>query len=173
MLKIRLRRMGKCHRPFYRVVVSDSRAVPTAPAVEELGHYDPIRQPQVVSIDVARVEHWVGKGARLSPAVAKLVGRNGEGVVEADAPEAAAAGKPAVVESAAPAPAAEEAAGEEATAEEAQAEAPAEEAAPAEVKAAAEGEAEGEDAAPAADEKAAAEEAPAAETTDEKPSSEA
>jgi len=74
MLKIRLRRMGARNSPFYRVVVSDSRRVPTASAVEEVGHYDPTKNPAKVSIDAARVEYWVGKGAQLSPTVKKLLG---------------------------------------------------------------------------------------------------
>jgi small subunit ribosomal protein S16 len=55
------------------VVVSDSRRVPTASAVEEVGHYDPTKNPAQVSIDAARVEYWVGKGAQLSPTVKKLL----------------------------------------------------------------------------------------------------
>ncbi|HVT57788.1 MAG TPA: 30S ribosomal protein S16 [Thermoanaerobaculia bacterium] len=75
MLKIRLRRMGARHRPFYRVVVSDSRNVPTASAVEELGHYDPTTNPAQVKLDAERVRYWVGQGAQLSPTVKKLLGR--------------------------------------------------------------------------------------------------
>lgn len=73
MLKIRLRRMGARNQPFYRVVVSDSHRVPTASAVEEIGYYDPTKNPAQVVIDAARIEHWVGRGAQLSPTVAKLV----------------------------------------------------------------------------------------------------
>jgi small subunit ribosomal protein S16 len=73
MLKIRLRRMGARHSPFYRVVVSDSRNVPTASAVEELGHYDPTSNPARVVLDAVRVSHWVAKGAQMSPTVKKLV----------------------------------------------------------------------------------------------------
>ncbi|HEX2224122.1 MAG TPA: 30S ribosomal protein S16 [Thermoanaerobaculia bacterium] len=75
MLKIRLRRMGARNAPFYRVVVSDSRNVPTAAAVEELGHYDPTKNPAQVTIDADRVQHWVGRGAQLSPTVKKLLAR--------------------------------------------------------------------------------------------------
>jgi small subunit ribosomal protein S16 len=74
MLKIRLRRMGARHRPFYRVVVSDSRNVPTASAIEEVGHYDPISQPAKAEINTERVHYWVGKGAQMSPTVKRLVG---------------------------------------------------------------------------------------------------
>jgi small subunit ribosomal protein S16 len=73
MLKIRLRRMGARNSPFYRVVVSDSRQTPTAASVEEIGHYDPTKQPAQVSIDAARVEYWVGRGAQLSPTVKNLL----------------------------------------------------------------------------------------------------
>jgi len=75
MLKIRLRRMGARNSPFYRVVVSDSRRVPTASAVEELGHYDPTKNPARVSINAERVQYWVGRGAQLSPTVEKLLGQ--------------------------------------------------------------------------------------------------
>ena len=75
MLKIRLRRMGATNRPFYRVIVSDSRMAPTAAAVEELGTYDPRQDPPRVAIDRARVDHWVAVGAQLSPAVRRIVAR--------------------------------------------------------------------------------------------------
>jgi small subunit ribosomal protein S16 len=73
MLKIRLRRMGARNNPFYRVVVSDSRQVPTGAAVEELGHYDPTKVPAQVTLNTARIDHWVGQGAQLSPTVKRLV----------------------------------------------------------------------------------------------------
>ena len=89
MLKIRLRRMGNRNRPFYRVVVSDSRKAPTADAVEELGHYDPHQGPGSATIDVARAEHWIGQGAQVSPTVAKLLARQAPAApaAEADEPE--------------------------------------------------------------------------------------
>ena len=73
MLTIRLRRMGNRNRPFYRVVVSDSRKTPTASAVEEVGWYNPISDPPEVRIDAERVEHWVSNGARPSRTVQKLL----------------------------------------------------------------------------------------------------
>jgi small subunit ribosomal protein S16 len=75
MLKIRLRRMGTTNRPFYRVIVSDSRRAPTASAIEEIGFYDPRKSPARIEIDRARVEHWVGQGASLSDTVRQLVAR--------------------------------------------------------------------------------------------------
>jgi small subunit ribosomal protein S16 len=74
MLKIRLRRMGSTHRPFYRVIVSDSRRVPTGgSALEELGWYDPRQNPARVELQADRIDHWVANGAQLSPTVAKLL----------------------------------------------------------------------------------------------------
>ncbi|HKV07938.1 MAG TPA: 30S ribosomal protein S16 [Thermoanaerobaculia bacterium] len=75
MLKIRLRRMGARNNPFYRVVVSDSRNVPTAAAMEEIGHYDPTKQPAQVTIDTVRADYWLGRGAQVSPTVKKLIER--------------------------------------------------------------------------------------------------
>lgn len=73
MLKIRLRRMGSRHRPFYRFVVSDSRRTPQARAVDEIGFYDPRVEPARLEIDGDKVEHWVSQGARMSPTVERLV----------------------------------------------------------------------------------------------------
>lgn len=75
MLKIRLRRMGSRHNPFYRVVVSDSRRTPRAAVVEELGLYDPTVEPDMIRIDGERVREWVGKGAQMTPTVKKLLKR--------------------------------------------------------------------------------------------------
>lgn len=75
MLTIRLRRMGKRDRAFYRVVVSDSRKTPTASAVEQVGHYDPLPDPPRVELDRERIDYWVGRGAQLSPTVASLLRR--------------------------------------------------------------------------------------------------
>ncbi|MFQ5719844.1 MAG: 30S ribosomal protein S16 [Acidobacteriota bacterium] len=73
MLKIRLRRMGRKHSPFYRVLVSDSRRTPGARFNEVLGTYDPRREPAVIQIDVERADHWMKKGAHPSETVARLI----------------------------------------------------------------------------------------------------
>lgn len=86
MVKIRLRRMGARNRPFYRVVVSDSRRTPKGPAVDTLGYYDAIKSPSEVSIDLDKLDRWVARGATLSPTVKKLV----RGLRKAAATEAAA-----------------------------------------------------------------------------------
>lgn len=97
MLKIRLRRMGSRHRPFYRVVVSDSHKVPRSNALEEIGYYDPRQRPSVVKIDAERYDHWVGLGAKPSETVGRLIrkARSQAAEAEAEAPTEAAAEAPA------------------------------------------------------------------------------
>jgi small subunit ribosomal protein S16 len=76
MLSIRLRRTGSTKRPYYRVVVADSRAWRDGRFVEVLGHYDPRKNPAVVKIDAARAEYWIGKGARPSDTVRSMLKKN-------------------------------------------------------------------------------------------------
>ena len=94
MLKIRLRRMGKTHQPFFRVVVSDSRRAPTASAIEELGFYDPGKEPSIVSLDLDRIQHWTSHGAQLSAAVRKLVRKGPNAEAKPEAPAKAAKAEP-------------------------------------------------------------------------------
>ena len=75
MLKIRLRRMGAKHRPYYRIVVSDERRTPTGPFNETLGTYDPRCKPSAVRIDLAKADEWIRKGAHPSQTVASLMER--------------------------------------------------------------------------------------------------
>jgi small subunit ribosomal protein S16 len=75
MLKIRLRRMGARNRPYYRIVVSDSRATARAEVLEEIGSYDPIAEPIALSLDRERAAYWVGKGAAVSTTVKSLLER--------------------------------------------------------------------------------------------------
>lgn len=75
MLSIRLRRTGSTKRPYYRVVVADSRAWRDGRFIEVLGHYDPRRNPAVVKIDPERAKHWIAKGARASDTVKSLLKR--------------------------------------------------------------------------------------------------
>jgi small subunit ribosomal protein S16 len=75
MLKIRLRRMGARNSPHYRIVVSDSRSTARAEVLEELGSYDPKREPTVISFDRERARYWIGMGANVSPTVRSLLDR--------------------------------------------------------------------------------------------------
>ncbi len=73
MLKIRLRRGGSKHSPFYRVVVSDTLRTPSASNVEQLGFYDPNKEQSEAKIDRARVDFWIGKGAQVSETVRSIL----------------------------------------------------------------------------------------------------
>ncbi|HVO10891.1 MAG TPA: 30S ribosomal protein S16 [Vicinamibacteria bacterium] len=75
MLSIRLRRTGSTKRPYYRVVVADSRSWRDGRFVEVLGHYDPRRDPAVVKIDTERARFWLDKGAQASDTVRSLLER--------------------------------------------------------------------------------------------------
>src|SRR6187200_1344051 len=76
MVAIRLRRAGSKKRPFFRVVVTDSRAARDSSFVEILGHYNPRTKPAVVKIDKARVDYWLSKGAQPSDSVRTLMARH-------------------------------------------------------------------------------------------------
>ena len=78
MLSIRLRRTGTTKRPYYRVVVADSRDWRDGRFVEVLGHYDPRRSPAVVKIDHERAQFWIGRGAQASDTVRSLLKRKAE-----------------------------------------------------------------------------------------------
>jgi small subunit ribosomal protein S16 len=76
MLVIRLRRAGSKKRPFFRVVVTDSRAARDSSFVEVLGHYNPRTKPETVKLDRDRLAHWVTKGAQASDTVRTMLDRN-------------------------------------------------------------------------------------------------
>ena len=88
MLRIRLRRMGARNRPHYRIVVSDSRATARAEVLEELGAYDPMSEPPILSFDRERARFWIGKGATVTPTVKSLLAKKDPAA--APAPEAQA-----------------------------------------------------------------------------------
>jgi small subunit ribosomal protein S16 len=72
---IRLQRAGGRNRPFYRVVATDSRAARDGRFLEKLGFYNPLTDPAELQLDVARIQDWVSKGARLSETVTLLLKR--------------------------------------------------------------------------------------------------
>ena len=75
MLKIRLRRMGAAKKPYFRLIVSDSRLATGGAAVEELGTYDPRHNPPKVELRRERIDYWLGKGVRLSDTVRQVLDR--------------------------------------------------------------------------------------------------
>ena len=73
MVKIRLRRMGAKKAPFYRVVAADSRFARDGRFIEEIGYYDPTKNPSVVSIDADKAKQWLSNGAQPTDTVRELL----------------------------------------------------------------------------------------------------
>jgi small subunit ribosomal protein S16 len=76
MLVVRMRKAGSKKRPFFRVVVTDSRTARDSSFVEIVGHYNPRTKPAKVTIDRERIGYWIGKGAKLSDTVRTLLARH-------------------------------------------------------------------------------------------------
>ena len=100
MLAIRLRRAGSKGRPFFRVVVTESRSARDGRFVEVLGHYNPRTKPEKLEVDRDRLAHWIAVGARPSDTLRTLVDRMPPPapVVEEAAAPTAAGGKTAAPE---------------------------------------------------------------------------
>ena len=76
-VKIRLRRMGAKKAPFYRVVVADSRYPRDGRFIEELGYYDPTKEPSVLKIDGDKAKEWMANGAQPTDTVKALLKKEG------------------------------------------------------------------------------------------------
>src|SRR5204863_9972263 len=87
---IRLTRAGSKKVPFYRVVAADSRSPRDGRFIEQLGVYDPTREPVEIRLDHERIAHWVGRGARASVTVSELIKRSSAAAKAAPAPTAPA-----------------------------------------------------------------------------------
>ena len=72
MVKIRLARFGRKKKPFYRIVVTDSRKRRDSGWIESIGYYNPLTNPKTVEIDMDRLNYWLGVGAKMSERVEKL-----------------------------------------------------------------------------------------------------
>ena len=77
-VKIRLTRMGKIRKPFYRVVVADSRTRRDGRAIEEIGVYHPTENPTVIKIDSERAQYWLSVGAPPTEQVKALLKLTGD-----------------------------------------------------------------------------------------------
>lgn len=75
MVRIRLKRMGRTHRPFYRISVMDARKARDGRSIEDIGYYDPMvaDKSQRVSVKLERLDYWLGVGAQPSDKVAVLI----------------------------------------------------------------------------------------------------
>ena len=76
-VKIRLRRMGAKKAPFYRIVVADSRYPRDGRFIEEIGYYDPTKEPSVVSVDGEKAKSWIANGAQPTETVKTILKKNG------------------------------------------------------------------------------------------------
>lgn len=75
--KIRLKRMGAKKAPFYRVVVADARSPRDGRFIEEIGYYDPTKQPEVIKIDDEKALKWLKTGAQPSETAKALLKKAG------------------------------------------------------------------------------------------------
>lgn len=75
--KIRLKRMGGKRAPFYRVVVADSRWPRDGRFIEEIGYYDPTKDPAIIKIDEEKANKWMAEGAEVSDTVKSLFKKSG------------------------------------------------------------------------------------------------
>jgi small subunit ribosomal protein S16 len=75
-VKIRLRRIGAKKAPFYRIVVADSRYPRDGRCIEELGYYDPTKEPSVFKVDAEKAKTWIEKGAQPTDTVKALFKKN-------------------------------------------------------------------------------------------------
>ena len=76
--KIRLKRLGKIHAPFYRVVVADSRSRRDGRVIEEIGKYHPTEEPSLIEITSERALYWLGVGAQPTAQVEVLLKITGD-----------------------------------------------------------------------------------------------
>ncbi len=77
MVKIRLSRLGAHKKPFYRIVVADSRARRDGPFIEILGTYDPMKDPSEIKLNGEKVKHWLQRGAQPTDKAKKLIQKAG------------------------------------------------------------------------------------------------
>ena len=76
-VKIRLRRMGAKKAPFYRIVVADSRYPRDGRFIEELGYYDPTKDPSVIKVDEEKIKSWLANGAQPTDSVKAILKKAG------------------------------------------------------------------------------------------------
>ena len=77
MVKIRLRRMGAKKAPFYRIVVADSRSPRNGRFIEEIGYYDPMKEPAEIKVDAEKAKTWLANGAQPTETVKALLVKSG------------------------------------------------------------------------------------------------
>lgn len=76
-VKIRLRRMGAKKAPFYRIVVADSNSPRDGRFIEEIGYYDPTKEPSLIKVDKEKAKKWISTGAQPTETVKKILKTSG------------------------------------------------------------------------------------------------
>ena len=76
-VKIRLRRMGAKKAPFYRVIVADERSPRDGKFIDEIGYYNPLRDPAEIKIDSEKATTWLANGAQPTETVKSLLKKSG------------------------------------------------------------------------------------------------
>jgi small subunit ribosomal protein S16 len=76
-VRIRLRRMGAKKAPFYRIVVADSRSPRDGRFIEEIGFYNPLKDPAEIKVDADRAKYWIENGAQPSDTTRALLKKSG------------------------------------------------------------------------------------------------
>ena len=79
-VSIRLTRGGSKKKPFYRIVVADSRCKRDGRFIEIVGHFNPKTRPESIILDVDRIKEWTKNGGQLTPAVKKLIKDSGNSI---------------------------------------------------------------------------------------------
>jgi len=77
MVKIRLARHGAKKKPFYRIVVADSRSARDGRFIDQVGYYNPTREPSVIDLKKEKIEAWLQRGVQATDTVARLLKRAG------------------------------------------------------------------------------------------------
>lgn len=77
MVKIRLTRLGSHKKPFYRMIVTDSKARRDGPFIEILGTYDPLKEPSEIKLDIDKARSWMQKGAQPTDTAKRLLQKAG------------------------------------------------------------------------------------------------
>ena len=76
-VKIRLMRMGAKKKPFYRIIVADSRSPRDGKFIEIIGHYDPLKDPAEIKVDGDKAKTWISNGAQPTDTVRALLKKSG------------------------------------------------------------------------------------------------
>ncbi len=74
-VKLKLTRMGKKKKPFYRIVAIDSRAARDSRYIEQVGHYSPLSDPPDIKLDMERTQYWLKNGAQATDTVRQIINK--------------------------------------------------------------------------------------------------